>query len=537
MDFIKPKTYNLKPITCQDGIATMEILLAMVILTLALTAVILVLFGGQSVTTDAQTNQEALYIAQEDIEDVRSQSRGSVSDFNSITSTPVTSEDIYDKQILVSDISQCTKRVTSNVNWDLEQRPQAVSLATILTSVDAVIEVGGFCGPDSEPVSEWWYPNTFVSVDLKDFGGPNNGTSATSIDLINRDGNKYVVLGTKHSTTGTHDVWIFDVTSCVFDDDPANCIPTLAGSGNASNTSDGLNDIDSISNFAFAANNENQGQFFAVDLSDLSDPVVAASTSLPGVDSNGSYPQGRKVFYFNDRVYVGINETAGSEFHVYDVSDPANPAHLGELELTHNVHDIIVRGDYAYLATSDNSGEVMVIDISDPSSMIHPDISGMKFNAPGNYDGNALYLLGSKLYLGRDGNYNDPDIHNFFILDISNPASITSLGSKYIRRNPNISLGILTLVVSGKFAFMGTDDSNAEFQVFVVDNPADIRNCSEPGYPGGFVGCGKYDFPAKITDIKLHENLIYTAIESNDAFRIIFDNLICYEDPSDPSCN
>ena len=77
-------TNNLNPITYQDGIATMEILIAMVVLVLALTAVIMVLFGGQSLTTDAQTNHEALYIAQEEIEDVRSQSRGTVSDFNFI---------------------------------------------------------------------------------------------------------------------------------------------------------------------------------------------------------------------------------------------------------------------------------------------------------------------------------------------------------------------------------------------------------------------------------------------------------------------
>ena len=518
----------------------MEILIAMVILTLALTAAILVLFGGQSVTTDAQTNQEALYIVQKEIEDIRSQSRGTVSDFSSITSIPATvSGDIYNKQLAVSDISPCTKKVNSNVNWTLEQRPQAVSLATILTSVDAVIDMGGDCGPDSEPVSEWWYPNTFVNVDLKDFGGPNNGTSATGIDIIKKDGKKYAVLSTKHSNRGTHDIWIFDITSCVFDEDSANCIPTLSGSANVSNISDGLNELDAISNFVFAptvGTYATPSELDIVDISALALPDVTATKSLniSGSDPE-NLPNSNAIFYYDGRIYAGTHKTGGTEFQIFNATVPFDL--LGSLELTHNINDIIVRGDYAYLTTSDNSGEVMVIDISDPSSMIHPDITGMKFDAPGDYDGTAMYLLGNKLYLGRDGGYNNPDTHNFLVLDISSPVSITSLGSKYIKRNPTTALGIVTLVVSGKFAFMGTDDSNAEFQVFVINDPANIQNCSEPGYPGGFAGCGKYNFPAKINDLELHENLIYAAIDSNDAFRIIFDNLICYDNPSDPSCN
>ena len=87
---------------------------------------------------------------------------------------------------------------------------------------------------------------------------------------------------------------------------------------------------------------------------------------------------------------------------------------------------------------------------------------------------------------------------------------------------------MVAIVVSGKFAFLGTNDSNAEFQVFRIDNPADIKNCGEPGYPGGFVGCGKYDFPAKISDLEFYDNLIYASIESNATFRIIYDNLNLY---------
>ena len=170
----------------------------------------------------------------------------------------------------------------------------------------------------------------------------------------------------------------------------------------------------------------------------------------------------------------------------------------------------------------------MVIDVSDPASMVHPDISGMKFNAPGDHDGRAIYLLSNKLYFGRISGDDSPNEPNFFILDISDPASILSFGSKFIKRNPTQPLGLTAVVVSGQFAFFGTTDSNAEFQVFKIDDPSNILNCSEAAYPGNFADCGKYDFPAKINDLEYDENLVFSAIESNDALRIIFDDVSQY---------
>ena len=192
----------------------------------------------------------------------------------------------------------------------------------------------------------------------------------------------------------------------------------------------------------------------------------------------------------------------------------------------------MVRGDYAYLATSDNTGEVMVIDISDPSAMIHPDITGMKFDAPGDHDGTSLDLLSNRLYLGRISGNNSPAEHNLFILDINSPGSIVSLGSKLLTKNPVQALGISTMAVSGPFDFIGaTGDSNAEFQIFRIDDPSTIENCSEDP-PAGISfdppGCGKYDFPAKITDVDYHNNLIFSSVESNDAFRIMFDDINQY---------
>lgn len=50
------------------GIATLEMLIALAILVVSISAVILVAFGNQAMSVDAQTNSEALYKAQAALE-------------------------------------------------------------------------------------------------------------------------------------------------------------------------------------------------------------------------------------------------------------------------------------------------------------------------------------------------------------------------------------------------------------------------------------------------------------------------------------
>lgn len=47
----------------QRGMATLEILIAFAVLILCMGAVILVMFGNQSVSVDSQLNNEAIYLS------------------------------------------------------------------------------------------------------------------------------------------------------------------------------------------------------------------------------------------------------------------------------------------------------------------------------------------------------------------------------------------------------------------------------------------------------------------------------------------
>ena len=253
---------------------------------------------------------------------------------------------------------------------------------------------------------------------------------------------------------------------------------------------------------AYVANQDPNGQLQIIDISDLSNPLLVATSSLQGVDPSGSYPAAISIFYYNSRVYVGTAETAGPEFHIFDVSNPLSPIELGQIELTHNVHEIYVKNGLAYLSTSANSQELIILDINDPVNITELG----SFNAAGSQDSFSLHTLGNKLYLGRKkGNAANPEL---YILNTTTATSVISLGSKTINLN-GANSAIVGIIVSGPLAFLATTDPNAGFQVWNISDPGSISNWST------------FNYSEVAADMDFENNLIYIANRSNDALRII----------------
>src|ERR1035437_1346372 len=83
----------------RKGSIILEMLIAMAIIVTTIASVIMLVFSGQSSTIGSQTNQEALYKAQKQIEDARAQARA---DFSSVVSIPTQPDDIYSKSTIVT---------------------------------------------------------------------------------------------------------------------------------------------------------------------------------------------------------------------------------------------------------------------------------------------------------------------------------------------------------------------------------------------------------------------------------------------------
>lgn len=459
---------NIKYLTFRKGQTTVEIMVALLILATALAGAVTVIFGGQSLGVDSEMSNIALRLARENLEKNIANYK---TNFTTITSSTVTEGD-FTKVILVENLDASHKKVTSRVFWQTDpSRQQEQAVSTIVTNWYDVSQTGGDTGGGGTS-GDWKNPRTLGTVDL----GP--GVSATGLDVLH----KIVYMSGDASDPKKNDFFIVDAT------DGQN--PFIVSS---LNTGPGASAVDVAGSFAYLANKDTGGQLQVVSVSNISSPVLESSFKLPGVSGTGA--MGKSLFYRGGKVYIGTKKAIGPEFHVVDVSNPASPAELGSYKLDADINSIVVSGDLAYLATSDDSKELVVLDISNPAAISQKG----SFDASGTDDGMSVYIYGNFLYLGRSAGVNDLVIVN--IADPSNPIQVSS--------NNLGGVSVNGMRVRDGLAFVGTSDSNQEFQVWNVSDPNNISLWSY------------FNFPQIAQSIDYEDNYVYAAVRSNDALRII----------------
>lgn len=443
------------------GQITLEILIALFILVVSISAAIMVSFGSQSITTDSQLNNQALYISRQGLESTRGASR---QDFNSLVSSSST-EDIYLKQIIVEDIDAYTKKVTSRISWKTEPlRPQKIELVTLLTNFKAVKDYGGDTG-GSGLSGNWKIPRTLGSIDL----GP--GNSATDLDVLN----KIVYLSAEASDVKKPDFFIVNAT----DGQNPYIVSNL-------HTGPGLNALDVAGNYAYLANDATDAELQIINIQNISSPMLVSSYEVPGVSGPS---RGKTIFYLNQKVYLGLNKVTGQEFHIIDVSNPLSPVLLGSFDVEDNINDIWVNGSRAYLATDLGNAGLMILDVSNPYNIV---LLGQAYST----DTNSVFNSNpSRTLLGP--------AQDFHIADTTEPNNIVNLGSIAVGGDIN------DIVNRENLAFIATSNSNKEFQII------DISNSTGPTLYSSF------NFPQMATGIDYENNTVYVSVRSNDALRII----------------
>lgn len=485
------------------GFSTIEMLIAFAVLTLGFTGLLTVVFGNNSFAIDASLNNTALWLAEKNLNAARGQLQRDFTGFSGFSGAD--DEERYKMEVAISGITPCKNLLTSAVSWEpAPQRRQRIVLQTVVASVEELFKLGGDC-PDEPSNSDWQYPSTISSQSLS----ADESILPTSIDYAGG----YAYIASNSETPEQSDFWIVDVSN-----------PLSPYLKSTLNTGAGLFSVDVADNWAYAAANATSGQLITINLQDKQRPYRAAATTLIGVPPDGSYPQARAIFYYNGRAYVGTRETAGPEFHIFDVSDPTNPVHLGARELNHTVQSIFVRGNYAFIATSGNQNELIVLDISSPEA-ITPPFPGVgkpepwRFDAAGNEDGTAIYVLGTKAYLGRTRTAGGRP--NFYILDVQNPASPTQLSA--VRLPLSSDAMITDILVSGNLAFLSTTDQSAGLQILDISdpqNPLPRPSCNPTAYNS-----------EKIVGLDFDGSYLYAAGAFESALRIFKNsaNNICSE--------
>lgn len=484
----------------RTGAAALEMLIALAVLVFTVSSVISVVFGSQSISVDTETNSEALLLAHNQLEVARAEARGSYGSIMSIAST----EDIYSKELISFDITPCKKQLTSNVTWNsTPSRAQHVALTTFVTDIAGALAMGGDCDTEG-PSGSWESPDSYNITDPI-----HSGSQGTDIDVIKRSDGRFAFL-TTNKLPGEDTLWMIDVT------DAQN--PTLSDSYNSG---DDLFAVDTITNYAFVTG-ASSDQFRVINTSDPTDLDLVLATNLPGASS----AIGRSIYYYNNRVYVGTQylpcpscpASDNNELHIFNVSDPENPSWEASINVDRNVNDIMVRDGLAYLAIGPGgTNDILRIYDVNPASPNYLDEIG-NFVAPGSEQGTALYLLGNKVYLGRQET--PAARRDFYIIDISSSTNPVSLGSYRLDLNPNTE--VVGVVVAGNLAFISTSDQNPANG----GGPFIILNISNPASPSLVITC-PFNYSEEASGLDYIDDLVFVSNRSNDALRIIYPAPVC----------
>lgn len=272
-------------------------------------------------------------------------------------------------------------------------------------------------------------------------------------------------------------------------DNPAS--PVLLGGADTDDYS--LTDVAYTGSYAYATSNDASHELTVFRQSDYS---VIDTINLSGNSGAGA------VDLFGSNVYVGLNNnTAGSELFAINASDPTNLSITSTIEVGVSVERIQVdtNGQYAAAATRLDGKNFFVIDLSTFTETHSGDLDGgsqaesgslfgghgylgstsssedvavfrvspggwsdaelvSSADLSGNHDESAIWISGNYAYQATENNGVN---HDFFIYDISTPASPTYLGS--IDTNSDVS----DLVVSGNYVYLATKDNSRE--VIVID--------------------------------------------------------------------
>lgn len=231
--------------------------------------------------------------------------------------------------------------------------------------------------------------------------------------------------------------------------------------------------------------------------------------------SVGTCATGLEVYVSGNYAYMTKSGT--SYFSIIDITDTANPVLVGSCArtscyLSGTLNSVIVQGDYAYIASSNNSGELYVINISNKAqpTLVYT------YNGSGSGDGQTLWISDNRLYMVRSSG--DWELG---IFSLSNPAQPTLLGSL------NIESTCIGIDVVGNYAYLACSDNSREFQVVDVSNPSSLSltkryvlnlSASDDGYAIDVIGNTAYLGRSNgyIYSIDITNPLVPTLISSYD---------------------
>ena len=239
--------------------------------------------------------------------------------------------------------------------------------------------------------------------------------------------------------------------------------------------------------YAFAATNSTTGQLQVIDVNVIpgnNSPKVVTTYAISGA------PGASTLFYKDGYVYLGLpNNPSGPELFILDVHNPLSIPALTlpnfTFELGAGINAIYVKNNKVYLATDDNTRELVILNVSD---LAHPTLYAA-YQAPGATGfgyGRSLYTVGDTAYLGRTYVANAPELE---IIDAQTPTLVPltptgSGGPNDIGPNAGNPYGIYGVIARDTRALVLTSAaSGGQLRVMNISNPASITQTASHSLP------------------------------------------------------
>ena len=282
-----------------------------------------------------------------------------------------------------------------------------------------------------------------------------------------------------HSNGSNTELFVLDVSTV--------STPSLLGSLELGDTA---SSVYVSGNYAYIATSSATQEVMIVDVSSPGSMAIDASFDLAG----GADAQA--IWVNDDRAYVGRVSSGDPDFYVLDVTDPLGPAEIDSIDIANNVTGVFTVGDYAYLSTTDNAGEVVSVDMTTETSLSIADTLDLAENE----DANDIHGEGSYVYVVRASG-NDTE---FNVIDISTPTALSDVAGL------DLPDGVNGLWTNAGLALVATDTDKRELAIVDISTP------TSPTLLGG------YDTDSDLTSVYMDGIYAYLGSESNDnEFEII----------------
>lgn len=439
----------------------MEVLLAMAVMIFAVSAAVLMCFGGQFFTADAAQNSEALDLAQRMLWCQRDLA---LNDFRLVNATS-TQEGIFNAKVEVSPHSFFVKKVNASVDFNIGNRPQKVELETLIADYN---NTAGNDTCDSNLTGDWKNPQIKKVIDFSKFAEVDWDKIS---DLDAYKGKLYISIN--DTATSTDPVFfILDII------DLENPLLLQKGGANIKKS----NSLTVNDAFIYLAGKSSVNQLQIANNNGL----LIASLELGNINNGDCEKSATAIFHKNNYIYLGLERDNNcSEFNIIDVGDINNPSLISGFEIGAKVNDVYIKGDYAYLATADSARELIILNIADPlaptlvaSYDLLPDQTNWGY-------GKSVQIIGNRIYLGRTYIANSPE---FYLLN-HGQSSIDMLGN-YSEDGDPFSVNDLLVRDDLAFVLAGSASQGGSLRILDIFNPTNAVEQKMVGLPGQAGGIG-----------------------------------------------